>query len=48
MVDQAERQLAAAGGTPITWSVAEQPVVGAINSLFARNGISGINVMYVP
>jgi hypothetical protein len=48
IVEAAERQVAAANGTPITWSVAEEPVVGAIDNLFADNGIAGINVVYVP
>ncbi len=48
LVDQAERQLAAARGTPITWSVAESSTATAIENLFAENGISGINVVYVP
>lgn len=48
MVAQAERQLVAAGGTPITWSVAEPEVAQAIRELFAENGIGGIKVVYVP
>lgn len=48
MVGQAERQLVAAGGTPITWSVAEPEVAQAIRELFAESGISGIKVVYVP
>jgi hypothetical protein len=48
IVDQAERQVTAANGTPITWSVAEEPVVSAIDNLFTTNGITGINVVYVP
>jgi hypothetical protein len=45
---QAQRQLAAAGGTPITWSVAEPDAVTAINNLFSSRGIYGINVVNVP
>jgi Restriction endonuclease fold toxin 5 len=30
LVEDAERQVAAANGAPITWSVAEEPVVSAI------------------
>lgn len=48
LVSQAQRQLAAAGGTPIKWSVAEGPAASAINNLFVSRGISGINVMHVP
>jgi hypothetical protein len=40
--------MAAAGGTSITWSVAEEPAVAAINNLFAVNNIAGINVVYMP
>jgi filamentous hemagglutinin len=48
MVRQAVSQLAAANGTPITWSVAEESAVTAIDNLFAARGITGINVVYVP
>lgn len=48
MVDQAERQLVAARGTPITWSIAEPEVAQAIRELFAENGITDIKVVYVP
>jgi RHS repeat-associated protein len=48
LASQAQRQLAAAGGTPITWSVAEAEAATAINNLFMSRGISGINVSYVP
>ena len=45
---QGRRQAQVANGTPIVWSVAEDPVVAAINNLFLENGISGIDVVYVP
>jgi hypothetical protein len=45
---QAQRQLAAAGGTPIEWSVAEADTATAIRNLFIDRGISGINVLHVP
>lgn len=45
---QAERQLGAAGGTPITWSVAEAPAAGAISQLFEARGSIGINAVHVP
>jgi hypothetical protein len=48
LANQAQRQLAAADGTPITWSVAEEEVVTAINNLFMSRGISGIKVVHVP
>ncbi len=44
LVSQATRQLAAAGGTPIQWVVAEPEAAAAIRNLFGQNGISGINV----
>jgi len=48
LAGQAERQVAAAGGTPIDWSVAEPSAATAIRNLFAERGISGIGVSYVP
>ena len=48
LVGQAQRQLAAAGGVPIEWRVAEPAAATAIQNLFADNGITGINVVNVP
>ena len=48
LVAQAQRQLAAAGGTPIEWSVAEPEAAVAIRNLLASEGISGIKVVNVP
>lgn len=48
LLSQAQRQLDAAGGTPIRWSVAEEKAVGAIKELFMREGIRGIEVVHVP
>jgi Restriction endonuclease fold toxin 5 len=48
ILEQGQAQAAAANGAPLTWSVAEEPVVAAIQNLFAGNGIVGINVVYVP
>jgi len=48
LASQAQRQIAAAGGTPITWSVAEADAATAINHLFESRGISGISVVHVP
>ena len=45
LVDQAERQLAAAGNTPITWYVADPEAVTAIKNLFQNNDVEGINVV---
>jgi hypothetical protein len=48
LASQARRQLNAAGGTPITWYVAEEDAVGAMRNLFVDRGISGINIEYMP
>jgi hypothetical protein len=46
LVAQAQRQLAAAKGTPITWYVAEPDAVTAIQNLFQSQGIQGITVVH--
>jgi hypothetical protein len=48
MIDQAQRQLRAAGGTPIRWEIAEAKTADAIRTLFRKNGISGIDVVHTP
>jgi hypothetical protein len=48
LASQAQRQLAAAGGTPIRWAVTEPEAATAIRGLFRSRGISGINVTHVP
>jgi hypothetical protein len=47
---QARRQLTAAQGTgaSIYWSVAEEETAIAIRNLFAREGMVGIDVVFVP
>ncbi len=47
ILSTAERQLAAAGGTPIRWIVAEEEFAQGLMSLFQSNGIN-INVLWVP
>lgn len=47
MLDQAERQLEAAGGRPIEWHFAEKEVTDYIRELFARER-PGITVVYTP
>jgi hypothetical protein len=47
LVSQAQRQLAAAGGTPIRWPVAEPEAIVAIRALFRSRGISGIDITHV-
>ncbi|HEX7657838.1 MAG TPA: Tox-REase-5 domain-containing protein [Pseudonocardiaceae bacterium] len=46
--EQAQRQVGAAGGTSIRWSVAEASAVAAFSDLFEDAGISGIEVVHVP
>jgi hypothetical protein len=48
LVEQAQRQLAVAGRTPIEWRVAEPQASTAIQNLFADHGITGIKVVNVP
>jgi hypothetical protein len=48
MVSQAESQVAAAGGLPVRWHVAEAETATAIRDLFHRNAISGIEVVHTP
>ncbi|WNG59599.1 hypothetical protein F0U59_36450 [Archangium gephyra] len=46
MVEQAQRQLGAANGTPIHWHVAEANVAEAIRLLFKHGGVNGIEVIH--
>jgi RHS repeat-associated protein len=48
LVAQAQRQLAAAQGTPITWHFAEEAAANATRSLFQQRGISGIHIVVSP
>lgn len=48
LLDQAIRQLNAAGETPIRWEVAEPEAVTAIMNLFRDNGIAGIDIVHTP
>lgn len=45
MIAQANRQLNAAGSTPIRWHFAEQEVAGFIRKLFQDKGLDGIEVV---
>ncbi|MDV8022205.1 Tox-REase-5 domain-containing protein [Rhodococcus sp. IEGM 1330] len=47
MVDQAERQLSAAGDTPIEWRVADERAANAIRSTLREAGIRGIEIVHV-
>ena len=46
LIDQAERQVAAAQGQPIQWSVAEPSAATAIQNLLKSQGVKGISVIY--
>jgi hypothetical protein len=48
LLRQATSQLDVANGTPITWHIAEQDALTAIEDLFAENGISGIRLVFTP
>ena len=47
LVDQARRQLVAAGGTPVEWVFAEESAMLATQRLLASNGITGISFRYL-
>jgi filamentous hemagglutinin len=48
LADQAQRQLQAANGVPITWYVAEPEAATAIQNLLMSYQIRGITVVHVP
>lgn len=48
LLRQAERQTAAAQGTPIEWNFAEEEAALHVQDLFATNGVTAIAVLYVP
>ncbi len=48
LIDQAERQVAAAQGQSIQWSVAEPSAATAIKNLLSDEGIKGVSVIYQP
>ena len=48
LVDQARRQVAAAGGAPIQWHFAEESAANATRSLFTEQGVTGIQVLFTP
>jgi filamentous hemagglutinin len=48
LLDQAERQIAAANGAPITWHVAEAEAATAIQNLLRSKGIQNITVVHTP
>ncbi|WP_437293714.1 Tox-REase-5 domain-containing protein [Sorangium sp. So ce426] len=48
LVSQAQRQVTAAGGAPIQWHFAEEAAANATRTLFNREGIKGIQVLFTP
>jgi len=48
LVSQAQRQIGAANGAPITWHVAEQDSAAAIQNLLQSRGVQGVTVVYTP
>jgi hypothetical protein len=48
LVSQAQRQVAAAGGARIQWHFAEEAAANATRSLFNKEGITGIQVLFTP
>ena len=46
LVAQAQRQVVAADGTPITWHVAEPEAATAMQNLLSESGITGIKVVH--
>ena len=48
LVDQAERQIAAANGLPIRWHVAEKKAADAIRKLFRDAEVEGVEVVHTP
>jgi hypothetical protein len=47
-IKQAERQLAAANGTPIQWRFAEETAANATRTWFEEKEIFGIDIVHVP
>ncbi|WP_338887396.1 Tox-REase-5 domain-containing protein [Rhodococcus sovatensis] len=48
LVAQAERQLLAADGTPIEWSIAEEKAADTIRNMLQDAGFGDIEVVYAP
>jgi RHS repeat-associated protein len=48
LVEQAQRQVQAAGGTPIQWHFAESAAAGAAQKLLKEAGVSGIAIYITP
>ena len=48
LVEQARRQVAAAGGAPIQWHFAEEAAANAARALFTERRVTGIQVLFTP
>ena len=48
LVNQAERQIEAAGGAPIEWNFSSQKTLDATKTLFENNNVTGITLKYTP
>jgi hypothetical protein len=48
MLAQADRQLKAAGSTPIQWHFAEREVADLMRKLFKENSLDGIKIVHTP
>ncbi|MBN1206334.1 MAG: hypothetical protein JXB05_15570 [Myxococcaceae bacterium] len=48
LLDQAQRQFAAANGLPVRWIVAEEKLAGALKKLFKANFLEDIEVVHIP
>ncbi|MGF1661760.1 MAG: Tox-REase-5 domain-containing protein [Kineosporiaceae bacterium] len=48
LVDQAERQVTAAGGRPVEWHVAEKEAAEAIEELLRGAKVRGVHVKHIP
>lgn len=47
-IEQANRQLLAARGTPVRWIVAEKKFEGYLRKLFRENSLGSIEVIHEP
>jgi hypothetical protein len=47
-LEQSQRQITAAGGTPITWYFAESDAANAMQTLLGEKGLTQIQVIFQP
>jgi filamentous hemagglutinin len=48
LVSQAQRQVTAANGSPVTWHVAESKAADAMRALFVKRDVTGITIVHTP